>query len=111
MRLVGDSELERGAFKLLPVGQTDSDPAEQQVCYTRGEGPTVVAQFYHGATEELQCLASIELFRSSWQIASPCDAKKRPTSINRVCFNALNETIAHHGDVGDCCAAGCPPGL
>src|SRR5262249_50591739 len=75
MRLIGDSELERGAFKLLSVGQTERDPAEQQVCHTRGEGPTVVVQFYHGATEELQHLPSIALFRPSWQSQNPYDAK------------------------------------
>src|SRR5215475_5268086 len=53
MRLVGDSELERGAFKLLPVDQTGRDRAEQQTCHTRGESPTVILQFCHGATEEL----------------------------------------------------------
>src|SRR5262245_31537834 len=85
MRLVGDSELERGAFKLLSVSQTERDPAEQQVCHTRGEGPTVVVQFYHCATEELQCLASIALFRPSWQSQTPT-MPKRPISINRVRF-------------------------
>jgi hypothetical protein len=76
MRLVGDSELERGAFKLLPMA--DRDWAEQQACQTRGESPTVVVQFYHRVTEELQCLASIALFTPSWQSQTPVDGEILP---------------------------------
>src|SRR5262249_42358435 len=69
MRLVGDSELERGAFKLLPLA--DRDWAQQQACQTRGESPAVVVQFYHRTTEGLQCSARLALFRPSWQSETP----------------------------------------
>src|SRR5262249_39431710 len=75
MRLVGDAKLERGAFEPLPMGQIERDPAEQQGCHTRGEDPTVILQFYHGATKELQCLASIAPFRPSWQSQIPAMPK------------------------------------
>jgi len=45
MRLIGDPKLERGAFKLLRIGEIERTRAEQQACQTRSESPTVVLQF------------------------------------------------------------------